>query len=79
MLFKNTIAHFDLFHVKLNVFFPFVFGNIRSSGRATTATTTKQTPGRTQNTPGNLVRVKNPTRTISGGPPLMEGRDYRSP
>ena len=26
-----------------------------------------QTPRKTQNTPGKLVRVKNPTRAISGG------------
>ena len=37
-----------------------------SSGKATTATTTKKTPGKTPKPPGNLVRVENFTRTISG-------------
>ena len=46
-----------------------VFGNNKSSGsgRATAAATILNTPGKAQNTPGNLVRVKNYTRNISGG------------
>ena len=43
------------------------FSNNRNSGKATTATTTKKPPPGPPKPPGNLVRVENPTRAISGG------------
>ena len=43
------------------------FSNNRSSGKATTVTTAKKTPPGPPKPPGNLVRVENPTRAISGG------------
>ena len=44
-----------------------VFSNNRNSGKATTATTTKKTPPGPPKPPGNLARVENHTRAISGG------------
>ena len=42
------------------------FCNNRNSGKATTATTTKKTPPGPPKPPGNLARVENHTRAISG-------------
>ena len=50
---------------------------IIDSGKATTATTTKKPPPGPPKPPGNLVRVENFTRAISGGVPLIKCRDYR--
>ena len=57
------------------------FSNHRHSGKATTATTTKNPPPGVQKPPGNSVRVENHGKSYPSyfwGMPLSKRRDYRS-